>query len=130
MWPYHDIPASWLPAPDFFFCSEIQLQSQLDLTRSPLENRRRTGAGNPGDAGEANARVRVVELRRVAGVERLGAELQAAIAFLADRETFEQREVELPRARSVQDVAAGIAVRELCGGRKGARVEPPVDGSL
>jgi hypothetical protein len=51
---------------------EINLDSQLDLARKPLERVRRTGRSNRPYARRSDSRIRIVELRRVCYVESLG----------------------------------------------------------
>ena len=63
----------------------------------------------------ADGSVRIVELRTVEGIERLGPELNAPRPLSAQVEVLEGREVELDRVGSGQDIAAGVAVDVLPG---------------
>src|SRR5678816_3413118 len=94
------------------------LGAELDLAR-----RADDGGDRPRIAGP-DGRVRQVELRVVEDVEGFGAELD--LHAVVHREVLEEREVEVHAARSVQDVAAGVAEGEVRGRGKGRCVAPAV----
>ncbi len=110
--------------------SVIKLQRELDLARRALEGHDRTGGGDRALPRRADVRVRVVELRRIEGVEHLRAELQASRLIRAQPEILEERKVELLRAGAAQDVAPRVAKGELRRRGETACVEPAVDRTL
>src|SRR5262245_41637578 len=108
--------------------SKVELQRKLKLSRRPLVHGRIACARDSCHAGKADARIRIVELRGVEGVERLGTELYPAA--LSEGEALEERQINLFGARSIQNVSAGVAERKLCRGDEGGRIEPALDRAL
>src|SRR5579885_2570237 len=88
---------------------KIQLQSKLNFARRALEQGRIARAGDFRNPRESDLRVGIVELRRVEQVERFSAKLQAP-PFPAQGEVLEQRRVHLLGPRTVQNVAARVAI--------------------
>ena len=81
---------------------ELEAETELDASRiAPGEVSPDPHEVRVGQAGD-----RVVPLRVVERVGRLGPELQAAAA---DRERLEEREVDVPVGRAAEGVAPGIA---------------------
>src|SRR5579885_1429748 len=109
--------------------SKIQLYSKLNFARRALEQGRIACAGDPRNARETDLRIRIIELRRVEQVERLGAKLQAP-PFRAQREVLEQRRVHLLGPRTIQNIAARVAVGVVARRNEGRRVEPLLDGRM
>lgn len=80
----------------------IQFQSQLNLTRCALEGCGASRACDFRNAGESDICIRVVELRRVEGIERLGTKFNPPP--LRKRKVLEQRKVYLLCPRAIQDI--------------------------
>src|SRR6266480_2538289 len=82
--------------------SEVQLQSQLQLTRIVRR-------GNRPESGGAPVRVRRTEVRAIEEIERFEAELH--VAGGRHRKVFAHRKIHLPEQRLPGDVARGVAKR-------------------
>src|SRR5260370_25006838 len=105
----------------------MPLTSQLALPRGPLIDGRAARRRDARPPGESDARIRIIELRRVGYVERLRPEFDAA-AF-GEFEVLEQGEVHLLRAGAVQDIPAGITEDVLARRDERRSVEPSIDAS-
>src|SRR5579884_2788891 len=95
--------------------------SEADLARE-LEIARIAGAGDGAEGGAAERAVRIIQRRRIADVESLGAKLKAHT--LRDQECFAYGQIRILQAWTAYGISRAVADAELSGGGEGGLVEP------